>query len=110
MPSQIIPETQSHYVCLSEVQAYGWPPINIDERRLEKGRFIGVDRRLNMLLYYCALLSSQVATILPRPKSEGRKSIAQCASTGTRAQDALAPERGVRIRTQVHLSPRSGAG
>jgi len=44
------------------------------------------------------------------PKSEGRKSIAQCAGTGNRAQDALAPERGVRIRAPVHLSPRSGAG
>ena len=47
--------------------------------------------------YYTLLNSSQAATILPRPKSEGRKSIAQCASTGNHAQDALAPERGVRI-------------
>jgi hypothetical protein len=29
------------------------------------------------------------------PKSEGRKSIAQSASTGNRAQDGLAPEQGV---------------
>src|ERR1019366_8485159 len=84
--------------------------MNADWKRAGLSVFIGVDRRLNMLLYYCALLSSQVATILPRPKSEGRKSIAQCASTGNRAQDASAPGRGVRIRAQVHLSPRSGAG
>src|ERR1017187_4101308 len=61
-------------------------------------------------LYYTPLNSSQAATTLPWPKSEGRKSIAQCASTGNHAQDALAPERGVRIRTRGHLSPRSGAG
>ena len=62
------------------------------------------------VLYYFASFSSQAATILARPKSEERKRLAQCASTGNRAQDALAPERGVRIRARVHLSPRSGAG
>jgi hypothetical protein len=54
-------------------------------------------------LYYYDLFPAQAATILPRPKSEGRKRIAQCASTGNRAQDRLAPERGVRIRTSFAL-------
>ena len=43
-------------------------------------------------------------------ESEGRKKIAQCASTGNYAPDGSAPERGVRIRARAHLSPRSGAG
>jgi hypothetical protein len=43
------------------------------------------------------------------PAPEGRHIIAQCVSTGNREQDASAPERGVRIRAQVHPSPRSGA-
>ena len=59
-------------------------------------------------LYYTPLNSSQAATILPRPKSEGRKSIAQCVSTGNRAQDALAPERGVRIRARGIFRPVPG--
>jgi len=41
-------------------------------------------------LYDYSPFSSRAATILPRPKSEGRKSIAQCASTGNRPRDALA--------------------
>src|ERR1017187_3592749 len=59
-------------------------------------------------LYYTPLNSSQAATTLPWPKSEGRKSIAQCASTGNHAQDALAPERGVRIRARGIFRPVPG--
>ena len=58
--------------------------------------------------YYIPLNSSQAATILPRPKSEGRKIIAQCASTGDDAQDGLAPERGVRIRLRASFAPFRG--
>ena len=42
-----------------------------------------------------------------RPKSEGRKSIAQCVSTGARV-GSVAPERGVRIRMRASFAPFRG--
>jgi hypothetical protein len=59
--------------------------------------------------YYTPLNSSQAATIFPRPKSEGRKSIAQCASTGNRAQDALAAFSHRRAEDARAQANRSGA-
>ncbi len=70
----------------------------------------GAGRWPTLAVLYYVFVSLRAAKIFPRPKSVGRKRIAQCASTWEPRARPLAPERGVRIRARSHLSPRSGAG
>jgi hypothetical protein len=67
-----------------------------------------VSKRLPQIVFTMPCSLRRPRRFFPGPKSEGRKRIARCARTGNRMQDALAPERGVRIRAGCIFRPVPG--